>query len=111
MGHQQARQVSDAFRQDLFAVDTEVSERAVRIHLCHQSLRGRVVLSPVLSCPPNYEAALSVIDIAKFIEAMADLVGHAGAGGSVVGGGVALAVEIRRLQNGGGEELDVRAKH
>ena len=55
------------------------------------------------------EAALRIVDIAEFVEAMGDFVGHAGAGGAVVGGCVSLTVEIRRLQDSGGESLGVGA--
>ena len=54
---------------------------------------------------------MRVIDVAEFVEAVADFVGDAGTGGAVVGGGVPLAVEIRRLQDAGGEKFGVGAEY
>ena len=111
MRHQQARQVGDIFTQHLLAIDAEIGKRAVAVKLRHQLRRRRVVLGRVFRGPPIAEAALGVVNIAQFVEAVADFVGDAGAGGAVVGGGVALAIEIGRLQDAGREKLGIGAEH
>ena len=70
-----------------------------------------MVLRAILRGPPVAQTSACIVNIAEFVEAVADLVGHAGAGRTVVGSGVALGVKIRRLQNGGREKLGVRTEH
>ena len=91
MRHQQARQIGDIFIQDLLAIHAKIGKRAVAVKLRRQFRRRRVILRQVFGGPPMAETALSVVNIAEFVEAVADFVGDAGAGGAVVGGGVALA--------------------
>ncbi len=111
MSREQPGLVGDAFGENLFAVDAEVGKGAVGVELCGEFGGGRVILSAIFGGPPIAEAAVSVVDVSKFVEAMGDFMGHSGASGSVIGGGVALGIEIRRLQNGGGEKFGVGAEH
>src|SRR5438552_15132081 len=57
----------------------------------------------VLRCPPVGELALGIKFRAGIVETMADLVPDGGADRAVVGSGVRLWIEERRLQNGSGE--------
>ncbi len=98
---QQPRQVGDIFTQDLLAIDAKIGEWAVGVELRRQLCRSGVVLGRVLRGPPHAEAALGIVNIAQFVKAVADFVGDAGAGGTVIGGGVSLEIEIGWLQDAG----------
>ncbi len=98
MRRQQPSQVGDIFSQHLLAVDAEIGKWAVAVELRRQLLRGRMVFGEILGGPPIAETAMGVVNIAQFVEAVADFVSDAGSGGSVVGGCVALTIEKWRLQ-------------
>src|SRR5882724_7377403 len=97
MRRQQSCQVGDIFTHYLLALDAKISKRTITVKLRHQLRRRRVIVGQVLRGPPFAEAALSIINTAEFVEAVTDFVGHAGAGGAVIRGSVALVVEIGRL--------------
>ena len=111
MRRQQSRQVGDIFTQYLLAIDAKIGKWAVAVKLRHHLHRRRAVVGQIFRGPPMAEAALSIINIAQLVEAVADFVGDAGAGGAIIGGGVPLAVEIRRLQDAGREKFGVGAEH
>lgn len=85
MRHPQPCQVGDVFTQDLRAMDAKIGKRAIAIKLRNQLRHRRVVFGHVCRSPPHAEAALSIVNIAQFIEGVADFVGDAGAGGAVIG--------------------------
>src|SRR5213082_163424 len=57
----------------------------------------------VLRCPPVGELAFGIKFRACIVKAMADLVPDGGADRAIVGGGIRLRIEERRVQNGSGE--------
>src|SRR5437763_15869737 len=56
----------------------------------------------VLRCPPVGELAFGIKFRACIVKAMADLVPYGGADRAIVGGGIRLRIEERRVQNGSG---------
>src|SRR5258706_14334337 len=97
MCYPQSRQVRDIFTQDLLAIDAKIGKRAVAIKLRHHLRSQRVIPGQVISSPPVTESSLVVVNVSQFVKAVADFVSHTCAGGSIIGGGVAIPVEIRRL--------------
>src|SRR5882724_6936075 len=70
-----------------------------------------MVFLRIFRSPPHAKTALVIINIAEFVEAVADLVGHAGARGAVVGRGVTLVIKIGWLQDSRGEGFRIRGEH
>jgi len=103
--------VGDIFTQYLLAIDAKMGKWAVAVKLRHHLHRRRAVVGQIFRGPPIAEAALSIINIAQLVKAVADFVGDAGTGGAVIRGRVPLTVEIRWLKDAGRESLGVGAEH
>ncbi|SRR6266568_7037372 len=99
MRSQQPGQIGDIFTQYLLAIDAEIGKRAVAVKLRHNLRRCRAVVGLIFRGPPIPEAAPIIINIAQFVEAVADFVRDASAGGAVIRSVVPLAVEIRWLKD------------
>ena len=80
MRHLQSCEVGDTFAEHLLAIYAEVGKRAVAVELRRQLCRRRVIVGRVLRRPPIAEAALRVVNISQFVEAVGDFVGDSGAG-------------------------------
>jgi hypothetical protein len=99
MCNEQSCPVGDIFCQDLLAVDAKIGKRAIAVELRHKLRPNLVVPGSILRSPPVSKPAMGVINIAEFIKAVSDFVGHSGARGAVIGGNIALPVEVRWLQD------------
>jgi hypothetical protein len=111
MSHQQSCQVGDIFVEHLLAIYAGIRKRTITVELCRQ-FRGRLVIpGAVFGSPPIAKPSFSVIDVAQFIEAVADFMGNPGPGRPVVGGRIASAIEERWLQQRGGKELGIGTEH
>jgi hypothetical protein len=111
MRSEQTCNVGDVFTQNLLAIDAETGKRAVAAELCHHLHRRCVVFVRVFRSPPYAKTALIVVNIAEFVEAVADLVGHSGTSGAVIGRGVALIIKIGWLQEGRGEGFRIGGEY
>src|SRR5947208_9255558 len=101
VGHREARDVGDVLAQRLVAVDVDVGERAVGVELRDETLARGLEVREVALGPPVLQPPAGVEQRTLIVEAVADLVADDGAGGAVVHDGVALRVEVRRLQHRG----------
>ena len=87
----QAREIGDAFGQDLLTIDAQFGKRAIAVELRRQPRCRSAVAGQILGGPPTTQAALVVVDVSQLVEAMGDLVSDAGARRAVIGGRVAAA--------------------
>src|SRR2546427_705852 len=110
MRYPQSSQVTDIFTQDLLAIDAKIGKRAVAVILRRHLRSRRVIPGQVISSPPLTESSLVVVNVPQFVKAVADFVSHTRTGGSIIGGGVAIAVEIRWLQQTGRKKFGIWAE-
>ena len=99
MRHQQSGQIGNAFIQDLPALHATIGQWTIAIKLCRQFFTNCPILVSIFRRPPIAQAPAVVINIAQFIEAVADFVGHAGPRRAVVGSGIARNLEKWRLKD------------
>jgi hypothetical protein len=103
----QPRQVREVLDQGLAAIDSGIGKRPIGGELGHERLAEGVVTRLVLRGPPVARGALHVVARAQRIDKVGQLVREDGPDGAVVGGVGRGGVELRRLQERGGEVVRV----